>query len=243
MTNSFAAVASFRRLAAGERKRLLPAHLLCLDGEDRRLRFGGHTGEERVRACCAGLDRQPGALVLGCFVGGELCAVGELKPIPGAWPPAAEFAVSVGKPFRGRGLGAELCRRLVVRAQSVRRPGAHALPARQPSRAADCTRARRRASLPPGRGGGRAPAAVAGPGERARGVAGRGGRRAGRWAAPPRRLPTVAGCARPGPRPRRLTAVARRKPGGAAVVGILLPARRPISRAHLPISPRLHATR
>jgi RimJ/RimL family protein N-acetyltransferase len=118
MTNSFAAAASFRRLAAGERGQLLPGHFLRLDGEDRRLRFGGHTGEERVRAYCAHLDRQPGALVLGCFLAGELRAVGELKPIGGAWPPAAELAVSVERPFQGRGLGAELCRRLVVRARN-----------------------------------------------------------------------------------------------------------------------------
>jgi hypothetical protein len=179
MTNSFVAVASFRRLVAGERERLLPGHFLRLDGEDRRLRFGGHTGEERVQAYCARLDRDPGAVVLGCFLAGELRAVGELKPIGGAWLPAAELAVSVERPFQGHGLGAELCRRLVVRAQPVRRPGAHALPAGQPAGAADRARARRRAQLPPGRGGGRAPAAVAGPDQRARGVAGRGRRRAG----------------------------------------------------------------
>jgi RimJ/RimL family protein N-acetyltransferase len=118
MTNSFVAVASFRRLVAGERERLLPGHFLRLDGEDRRLRFGGHTGEERVRAYCARLDRDPGAVVLGCFLAGELRAVGELKPIGAAWPPAAELAVSVERPFQGRGLGAELCRRLVVRARN-----------------------------------------------------------------------------------------------------------------------------
>jgi GNAT superfamily N-acetyltransferase len=118
MTNSFAAAAVFRRLVAGERGRLLAGHFLRLDGEDRRRRFGGHTGEERVRAYCARLDRQPGSLVLGCFLAGELRAVGELKPIGGAWPPAAELAVSVERPFQGRGLGAELCRRLVVRARN-----------------------------------------------------------------------------------------------------------------------------
>jgi RimJ/RimL family protein N-acetyltransferase len=119
MTKSIAAAAaSFRRLATGERGRLLPGHFLRLDGEDRRLRFGGHTGEERVRAYCARLDRDPGAVVLGCFLAGELRAVGELKPSGGAWPPAAELAVSVEKPFRGGGLGTELCRRLVVRARN-----------------------------------------------------------------------------------------------------------------------------
>ena len=106
-----------RRLAAGERDRLL-GHLLRLDAEDRRLRFGGHVGEEFLRAYCARLDEHPGSLALGCFVAGELRGVAELKPIGGAWPRAAELAVSVEAPFRGRGLGTELCRRLIVRARN-----------------------------------------------------------------------------------------------------------------------------
>ena len=60
----------------------------------------------------------PASIVLGGFVAGALRAVGELKPIGGAWPRAAELAVSVEQPFRGRGLGTELCRRLVVRARN-----------------------------------------------------------------------------------------------------------------------------
>ena len=113
-----APAATFRRLAPGERGRLLLAHFLRLDPEDRRLRFGGHVSDERLRAYCARLDRQPGAVVLGCFVAGELRAVGELVPIDGARPRAAELAVSVEAPFRGRGLGTELCRRLLVRARN-----------------------------------------------------------------------------------------------------------------------------
>jgi RimJ/RimL family protein N-acetyltransferase len=124
MTNSFAPApaapaASFRRLAPGERGRLLPEHFLHLDGEDRRLRFGGYASDERVRAYSAHLERHPGgAVVLGGFVASALRAVGELKPIGGAWSRAAELAVSVEQPFRGRGLGTELCRRLVVRARN-----------------------------------------------------------------------------------------------------------------------------
>ena len=105
-----------RRLGRGERDRL-PGHFLRLDAEDRRLRFGGHAGDERVRAYCARPDWSR-SVVLGCLVAGELRAVGELKPIGGAWPRAAEVAVSVEAPLRGRGLGTELCRRLVVRARN-----------------------------------------------------------------------------------------------------------------------------
>jgi RimJ/RimL family protein N-acetyltransferase len=118
MTKSLVATPSFRRLALSERGSMLPKHFLRLDAEDRRLRFGGHTGEEHIRAYCARLDRHPGSVVLGCFLAGELRAVGELKPIRGAWLPAAELAVLVERPFRGHGLGTELCRRLVVRARN-----------------------------------------------------------------------------------------------------------------------------
>ena len=109
--------ATFRRLAAHERDDLL-CHLLRLNAEDRRLRFGGHVGEDHLRAYCRHLDRYPGSIVLGCFVAGELRGVGELKPIEDAWPRAAELAVSVEAPFRGGGIGTELCQRLLVRARN-----------------------------------------------------------------------------------------------------------------------------
>ena len=105
-----------RRLGPGERD-LLPGHFLRLSAEDRHLRFGGRTGEDRVRAYCARLDRPP-SVVLGYLVDGVPRAVGELKPIAGSRPPAAELAVSVEAPFRGRGVGTELCRRLPVRARN-----------------------------------------------------------------------------------------------------------------------------
>ena len=109
-------VGVIRRLAPGERD-LLPGHFLRLSAEDRHLRFGGHAGEDRVRAYCARLERPP-SVVLGYLVEGVPRAVGELKPIAGTLPPAAELAVSVEAPFRGRGVGTELCRRLLVRARN-----------------------------------------------------------------------------------------------------------------------------
>src|SRR3954452_21116724 len=105
-----------RRLGPGERD-LLPGHFLRLSAEDRHLRFGGLAGEDRVRAYCARLDR-PLAVVLGYLVDGVPRAVGELKTIAGSRPSAVQLAVSVGAPFRGRGVGTELCRRLLVRARN-----------------------------------------------------------------------------------------------------------------------------
>jgi RimJ/RimL family protein N-acetyltransferase len=106
-----------RRLVASDGDRFL-RHLLRLDADDRRSRFGGQVTEEYARAYCARFDWRR-SLVLGWFVAGELRAVGELRYIDGALPArAAEVAVSVERPFRGRGVGTELCRRLIVRARN-----------------------------------------------------------------------------------------------------------------------------
>ena len=107
---------TFRRLAAGEQDKLV-RHFLRLDADDRQRRFGGYISEARLRAYGERLG-QCRAIVLGCFIDGELRAVGELKPIEDSWPAAAELALSVEAPFRGRGIGTELGRRLVVRARN-----------------------------------------------------------------------------------------------------------------------------
>jgi RimJ/RimL family protein N-acetyltransferase len=94
--------------------RSAPDRLQASTAEDRDVRS---RPARRVRAYCARLDR-PLAVVLGYLVDGVPRAVGELKPIAGSRPPAAELAVSVEAPFRGRGVGTELCRRLLVRARN-----------------------------------------------------------------------------------------------------------------------------
>jgi RimJ/RimL family protein N-acetyltransferase len=105
-----------RRLTAADAGLLLD-HFLRLDAEGRRLRFGGQAGEAHAFAYCARLDWRR-SLVLGWFVAGELRAVGELKRIDDGAGVAAEIALSVEPPFRGRGVGTELCRRLLVRARN-----------------------------------------------------------------------------------------------------------------------------
>ena len=107
---------SIRRLRAGERDKV-KHHLLRLDGADRQLRFGGHASPARIAAYCAELDFTR-ALVLGYLVEGEVRAIGELKPLAGRWPRAAEIAISVEGPFQGRGVGSKLLRRLVVAARN-----------------------------------------------------------------------------------------------------------------------------
>lgn len=108
--------ATIRRLAAFERD-LIGDHLLRLDEQDRRLRFGGPASAARVAAHCAGLD--PGrTVVLGYMVAGAARAIAELRPIPGSSPRAAEVAVSVERAFQARGIGSALLRRLICAARN-----------------------------------------------------------------------------------------------------------------------------
>ena len=105
-----------RRLGTFERDRIRD-HLLRLGDEDRHLRFGGHATPERISAHCAGLDLAR-AVVLGYMVAGEVRGVSELRPLPGAWPRAAEVAISVERPFQGQGVGSALLRRLTQAARN-----------------------------------------------------------------------------------------------------------------------------
>jgi GNAT superfamily N-acetyltransferase len=92
-------------------------HLLRLDEDDRRRRFAGYASAARIAAYCAELDMARG-LVLGYAVEGRTRGLGELRPLPGHWPRAAEIAISVERPFQGRGIGSALLRRLVTAARN-----------------------------------------------------------------------------------------------------------------------------
>jgi len=123
------ATAMIRRLVSRERDQVRE-HLLRLDDEDRRLRFGGPVSPARIDAHCAELD--PGrVLVLSYLVAGEARGIGELRPLPGSWPRAAEAAISVERVFQGQGIGSALLRRLTLVAQPLDSASAPALPARQ----------------------------------------------------------------------------------------------------------------
>ena len=105
-----------RRLVSRERDQVRE-HLLRLDDEDRRLRFGGPVSPARIDAHCAELD--PGrVLVLSYLVAGEARGIGELRPLPGSWPRAAEAAISVERVFQGQGIGSALLRRLTLVARN-----------------------------------------------------------------------------------------------------------------------------
>ncbi len=105
-----------RRLGSGEGAQIRD-HLLRLDDEDRRLRFGGPAGPARIEAHCAALDPSR-ALVLGWLQAGQVRGLGELRPLPGSSPRAVEVAISVERPFQGRGIGGALLRRLTLAARN-----------------------------------------------------------------------------------------------------------------------------
>jgi ribosomal protein S18 acetylase RimI-like enzyme len=105
-----------RRLWPSELDRVR-AHLLRLDPESRRLRFGGLVGPAQIAAHCAGLDWRA-AVIVGYLEAGELRGLGELLLAPVSGVRSGELAVSVERRWRNRGIGTELLRRLITAARN-----------------------------------------------------------------------------------------------------------------------------
>ena len=116
--------AHVRRLWRTDRAALL-AHLTRLDGDSRRLRFGGAVSDSFLAQY---VDRcfGQGDLMFGAFVGGVLRGAAELrseKPIWAEAPPLdrhirAEAAFSVEGELRKRGIGEKLFQRIQEAAQN-----------------------------------------------------------------------------------------------------------------------------
>lgn len=105
-----------RRLQRHERP-LFRDHLLRLDREARRLRFG-HGVSDTFIVDYALREGPPGTVIEGAFVDGTLRAVAELRPLGPSRPDHAEAAFSVERPFRRRGIGSRLMERIVLLAQN-----------------------------------------------------------------------------------------------------------------------------
>ena len=116
MESSQAWPVRFIRLSGFQRDRVL-GHLLRLEAEDRACRFGAALGDDELRAYWERIDWAR-TLMVGCEVGGELRAIGELKMIGDGWGPVAEVAITVEGPFQGQGIGGELLRRLATLARN-----------------------------------------------------------------------------------------------------------------------------
>jgi GNAT superfamily N-acetyltransferase len=87
-------------------------HLLSLHRSDRYLRFLGYVNDDLVIAYSETMFGK-GAIVLGAFTDGVLCAVGELRCPGTPWSSEGEVAITVEQPFQSQGIGTEMLRRLV----------------------------------------------------------------------------------------------------------------------------------
>ena len=92
-------------------------HLLRLDKESRRNRFGGAVSDEFIRnyiELSLGLD----AVIHGFFVDGTLRGVAELRPLGKGFADEAEAAFSIEKPWQSNGIGSALLERTLLAARN-----------------------------------------------------------------------------------------------------------------------------
>ena len=92
-------------------------HLLRLDAESRRNRFGGAVADEFI-ANYAELSRGLDAVMHGFFVGGTLRGVAELRPLGEGFAHEAEAAFSIEKPWQSHGVGSALLERTLLAARN-----------------------------------------------------------------------------------------------------------------------------
>ncbi|MCB1968906.1 MAG: GNAT family N-acetyltransferase [Geminicoccaceae bacterium] len=104
----------------------LPAiadHLLRLEPEDRRLRFGTRLSDDGIRAHIAQIDWSS-AVLLAAEHDGRIVGLGEMRACSAGRERTAEVAFSVDRVWRGRDIGSELLRRLST---AARNRGIHTL--------------------------------------------------------------------------------------------------------------------
>ena len=92
-------------------------HLLRLDAESRRNRFGLALADELIEAYVAS-PTWSGAVMHGFLVDGVLRGVAELKPFGATFPSEAEAAFSVETPWQSHGVGSALLARTLLAARN-----------------------------------------------------------------------------------------------------------------------------
>ena len=107
---------TIRKLFPAEAE-LLRAHLMRLDGEARRWRFGQPVKDDAIDKVVDGIDWL-NSLHLGYFVDGALRGSAQLAWSAWRWRDGAEFAVSLEAPYQDHGVGTELLRRAVTAARN-----------------------------------------------------------------------------------------------------------------------------
>jgi GNAT superfamily N-acetyltransferase len=92
-------------------------HMLRLDADSRRSRFGGGVSDEFVGKY-VDMSLALDAVVHGFFVDGVLRGAAELRPLGAGFPHQAEAAFSVEKPWQSHGVGSVLLRRTLLAARN-----------------------------------------------------------------------------------------------------------------------------
>ena len=92
-------------------------HLLRLDMESRRNRFGGGVSDEFIRNF-VDISRGVEAVVHGFFVDGLLRGTGELRPLGSTFADEAEAAFSIEKAWQSHGVGTALLDRTLLAARN-----------------------------------------------------------------------------------------------------------------------------
>jgi GNAT superfamily N-acetyltransferase len=112
----FADGGMIRKLWIGEAEKYRD-HLLRLDAESRRNRFGGAVADELILAYVE-TAMQIDTVMHGFLVDGTLRGVAELKPFGADFPGEAEVAFSIEKPWQSHGVGSALLERTLLAARN-----------------------------------------------------------------------------------------------------------------------------
>jgi GNAT superfamily N-acetyltransferase len=92
-------------------------HLLRLDPETRRARFGGAVSDDFI-CNYVGLSNGLDAVLHGFFVDGTLRGVAELRPLRSSVDAEAEAAFSIEKPWQSHGVGSALLAHTLLAARN-----------------------------------------------------------------------------------------------------------------------------
>lgn len=92
-------------------------HLLRLDPESRRNRFGGAIADEFITNYVE-ISSKLDSVLYGFFVDGVLRGVAELRPLGSAFSHEAEVAFSIEKPWQSHGVGSALLDRILLAARN-----------------------------------------------------------------------------------------------------------------------------
>ena len=92
-------------------------HLLRLDRDSRRMRFGMAVSEEFIRDYASRIGGMK-CVVYGFFADGQMRAAAEMRQIGDSWATDAEGAFSVERDFQNRGIGTDLLGRIIRAARN-----------------------------------------------------------------------------------------------------------------------------